>query len=427
MKREYPLLGETLYEECLPNGMTVRVVPKQGFARTYAFVAVHYGSIDTTFRYQGKQIQTPAGVAHYLEHKMFDMEQENAMQQFAKTGASPNAFTSYSMTAYHFDCTDRFEENLHILLSMVCTPYFTPQSVEKERGIIAQEIRMYEDSAESSCFEQLAQAMYANHPVREPIAGTVESIGHITPQMLYDCHQAFYDPSNMILCVVGDVDPHRVFELTAQWTPEKSVGHPERDYGPEETLFPVCPRMEKQMELALPTFQIGLKARVPKWGYEAFRAEMIGELAAEMLAGESSPLYARLYDSGLIDAGFSIGYDSLPGVAFLSADGDSRDPDAVLQALLEESERLAQEGLDPQMFARLKKSALGRRLRELDSFESICYRMCAYFFEGCDYFSFPGVYESVTLEDVAEFLRETVRPERAALSVVYPKGEEMKA
>ena len=129
----------------------------------------------------------------------------------------------------------------------------------------------------------------------------------------------------------------------------------------------------------------------------------------------------------MIDAGFSIGYDSLPGVAFLSADGDSRDPDAVLQALLEESERLAQEGLDPQMFARLKKSALGRRLRELDSFESICYRMCAYFFEGCDYFSFPGVYESVTLEDVAEFLRETVRPERAALSVVYPKGEEMKA
>ena len=177
-KTEYPLLGEAVYAHTLPCGLEIRVIPKRGFAKTYAFLAANYGSVDMTFRDGDELVQAPAGVAHYLEHKMFDLPEGNAMQQFAATGASPNAYTSYAMTAYYFDCTDRFEENLRLLLHFV---------------IIAQEIRMFEDSAGSACFEQLAQAMYAHHPLRVPIAGTVESIQAITPELLYRCHASFYE------------------------------------------------------------------------------------------------------------------------------------------------------------------------------------------------------------------------------------------
>ena len=423
-KREYSQLDETLFETQLPNGLHVRVMPKRGFAKTYAFLATNYGSIDMAYRFEGKRFVSPAGVAHYLEHKMFDLPDGNAMQLFAKTGASPNAFTSYSMTAYYFVCTDEVEENLKNLLQFVYTPYFTEESVEKERGIIAQEIRMYEDSADSRGFELLAEAMYEHHPLRIPIAGSVESIQEITAQTLYDCHKAFYDPANMILCVVGDVDPAQVMRLAREHSPAGSQGAPERDYGPEEALTPVKPLIETNMEVSMPSFTIGFKARVPGKGFHSFKDEIIGELAAEILAGESSALYSKLYDAGLVDADFSIGYESLPGAAFLSADGDSKDPQAVLQALLDEAQRLVAEGLDETGFQRLKKSALGRRMRDLDSFESICYRICAYFFEGCDYLSFPGVYASVSLQDVADFLRETVCAERAAMSVIYPKEKE---
>lgn len=423
-KTEYPLLGEAVYAHTLPCGLEIRVIPKQGFAKTYAFLAANYGSVDMTFRDGDELVQAPAGVAHYLEHKMFDLPEGNAMQQFAATGASPNAFTSYAMTAYYFDCTDRFEENLRLLLHFVTTPYFTQESVEKERSIIAQEIRMYEDSAGSACFEQLAQAMYAHHPLRVPIAGTVESIQAITPELLYRCHASFYDPANLMLCVVGDVSPQRICDLAAALMPQHTRPVPQKDYGAPEALTPVHSKLSRRMEIAMPAFSAGFKARPTARGIDAFRAEIAGELAAEMLAGEGSALYGKLYDAGLIDADFSTGYESLRGAAFLNADGDSRDPDAVRQALLDEADRLLRQGLDQAEFDRLKKSALGRRLRDLDSFESICYRTCAYHFEGCDYFSFPGIYASIQLQDVADFLRDTVQPERAALSVILPKETE---
>lgn len=283
---------------------------------------------------------------------------------------------------------------------------------------------MYEDSAGSACFEQLAQAMYAHHPLRVPIAGTVESIQAITPELLYRCHASFYDPANLMLCVVGDVSPQRICDLAAALMPQHTRPVPQKDYGAPEALTPVHSKLSRRMEIAMPAFSAGFKARPTARGIDAFRAEIAGELAAEMLAGEGSALYGKLYDAGLIDADFSIGYESLRGAAFLNADGDSRDPDAVRQALLDEADRLLRQGLDQAEFDRLKKSALGRRLRDLDSFESICYRTCAYHFEGCDYFSFPGIYASIQLQDVADFLRDTVQPERAALSVILPKETE---
>lgn len=420
---DYPKIGEGYYEERLPDGLRVRVVKKPGFARKYAFLAVDFGSIDTKFTVDGKALRVPDGIAHYLEHKMFDLPDENAMNLFAAHGGSPNAFTSYAMTAYYFSCTEQFAENLRVLLRMVFTPWFTDESVEKERGIIAQEIRMYEDSAESRVGEDLFGALFAEHPVRVPIAGSVESIGDITAEMLYACHRAFYCPSNMLLCVVGDVDADEVCALAREMAHGTQQALPVRDYGAAETMLPVRAKTERRMEVSMPTFSVGFKCAPPKAGMETMRREIIGDLAAEILIGESSPLYQRLYEEGLIDADFSAGYESVKDACLFSAGGDSKDPEAVLAAMLEEAERIGREGFDTALFERLKKSALGRRTRDLDSFESICYRICAYSFDGADYFRFPEAYASVTPEDVQRFLLETIRPERAAISIVRPKED----
>lgn len=418
---EFPRIGECCYEQRLKSGMLVRVVPKPGFARKYAFVAVDFGAIDTAFCQNGVPVRMPDGIAHYLEHKMFDLPEGNADGMFAALGASPNAFTSYSMTAYYFSCTEHFAENLRLLLRMVTTPYFTPESVEKERGIITQEIRMYEDNAEQRAAEDLFAALYKEHPVRTSIAGTVESIGQITAQSLYDCFRAFYQPSNMVLCVTGDVDAQETMDIAEELTPQEAAVLPERLYGAPEEMRPVKARTERRMEISMPTFSIGFKCEPAEKGMEGMRREIIGDIAAEILVGESSPLYQRLYESGLIDGGFSVGYESIKDACLISANGDSDDPEAVLDAILQEAERIAREGFELDLFRRLKKSALGRRTRDLDSFESICYRICAYRFDGADYFEFPAAYASVTLEDVQAFLTNAVRPERAALSVVRPK------
>ena len=293
---DYPKIGEGYYEERLPDGLRVRVVKKPGFARKYAFLAVDFGAIDTKFTVDGKALRVPDGIAHYLEHKMFDLPDENAMNLFAAHGGSPNAFTSYAMTAYYFSCTEQFAENLRILMRMVYTPFFTDESVEKERGIIAQEIRMYEDSAESRVGEDLFGALFAGHPVRVPIAGSVESIGDITAEMLYACHRAFYCPSNMLLCVVGDVDADEVCALAREMAHGTQRVLPVRDYGAAETMLPVCAKTERRMEVSMPTFSVGFKCAPPKAGMETMRREIIGDLAAEILIGESSPLYQRLYE-----------------------------------------------------------------------------------------------------------------------------------
>lgn len=421
-KTDYPLVEEELYTAILPNGLPVYVVRKPGFAEKYAYLAVNYGSMDMTFDLNGRKMTTPAGVAHYLEHKMFDLPDLDVMQVYSGLGASPNAFTTYDMTAYYFRCTERFDRCLELLLRFVSTPYFTEESVERERGIIAQEIRMGEDSPDARVYEELLRAMYRTHPVRVPIAGDLESIRSITPELLYDCHRAFYHPGNMVLSVVGDVDPEQVEKIAARVLPD--TGPPpelRRDLGPREDL--ICPRSKTvlEMDVAMPTFQLGFKCPDPGVGPGSLRAQYLGDLAAEALMGESSPLYLRLYEKGLIDGSFGVGYEMFPGTAVFSCGGDSEAPEAVGEAVLEEWKRLSREGLDEGLFRRLKKSELGRRIRDLDGFDSLCYRICAGHFAGAAYLDFPAAYNAVTREEVEAFLRQTVVPEHMSLSVVLPR------
>lgn len=418
--KEYPKLGESCYAVTLENGLRIRVIPKRGFARKHAFLAVDYGSIDTRFSLNGKDYVTPDGVAHYLEHKMFDLPEENAMNLFAALGGSPNAFTGYNMTAYYFDCTEQFEENLRLLLRMVMTPWFTEESVEKERDIIAREIQMYEDSPSSRLYEEQFGAMFASHPIRVPIAGTVESIQAITAQTLYDCHAAFYQPGNMVLCVAGDVDAEAVVAIARELTPPDSKPLPVRNYGAPEEMRCVSPETTLQMPVAMPMFSLGFKCRPAGHGADFLRREIIGDLAAEILVGESSPLFERLYEAGLIDADFSAGYESVGAACIFSAGGDSRNIPDVCNALTEEIRRITAEGFDRALFDRLIKSSLGRRTRDLDSFENICYRMCVYELEGLDYFCYPEVFAEIAPEDVRAFLKDTVCLEASTLSQVLP-------
>ena len=254
-KKLYPRIGEEVIWVTLDNGLPVCIVPKKGFSRKYALFATRYGGMDMRFRLNGQWLDTPAGIAHYLEHKMFDTEDGNALQELAMNGAEPNAFTSNAITCYYFDSTEKFYENLEILLSFVSVPYFTDESVEKEQGIIGQEIGMIEDNPEWQVYKQLMQSLYHTSPARTPVAGSVESIRKITAQTLYDCHRAFYTPANMCLVVVGDVEPQQVLDIARRVLPKDSGELIERDYGAEEMFLRSRGSLRVRMDLADSDYQ----------------------------------------------------------------------------------------------------------------------------------------------------------------------------
>ncbi|MBQ9148437.1 MAG: insulinase family protein [Oscillospiraceae bacterium] len=422
---EYPRLGENLYKIQLSNGLTVAVVPRPGFTKKLAYFVTDFGSIHTDFTLEGREIHAPAGIAHFLEHKMFDLPGgRDVSAELAALGAGVNAFTSYDMTAYYVACTEHFEECLRLLLEFVSTPYFTDESVRKEMGIIDQEIGMNLDAPDSRVFENLMTAMYREHQIRVPILGTSDTIREITPDILYDCHRAFYTPGNMILCVVGDVDADRVAAIA-----EELLGAAPRPVGKktrprQETMDTEIQTQEMDMEVSMPTFQLGFKCEPVGGGENAIRQEIIGDLAAEALFGESSELYLKLYEDGLIDSSFGGGFETIDGMAMLLCSGDSDDPEAIQAAILARAAELAETGIEEAAFLRMKRSALGRRIRDLDSFDSTCFRVCAYHFSDFDYFRFPEIYAQVTAEEVQAFLPRVVREERCSLSIINPIEEE---
>ena len=416
----YDRIGESVHRETLPNGLQICVVPKPEFAKQYAFFATRYGGMDTRFCLNGNWLDTPAGIAHYLEHKMFDTKEGNALQELAKNGAEPNAFTSNAMTGYYFDSTEHFYENLEILLSFVSIPYFTEESVAKEQGIIGQEIRMIEDNPDWQIYMRMMQALYSSHTARTAIAGTVESISHITAETLYDCHKAFYTPSNMILTVVGNVEPQKVVETARRILPREGGPVIERDYGREEAAV-----AEKEtslaMEVSCPQFLTGFKCDPVPEGEEFMRMALIGDMACDILLGDSSPLYLRLYDQGLINTSFGGAYEMMPGISYLYAGGDSKDARTVQAEIIKEARRLAEKGIDEDFYQRIRRAAFGSNLRGLNSFENIAVSLTEGYFHGYDPLRFPQVFDSITIEDVAAFLRENITEERSVLSEIVPK------
>ncbi len=421
----YPALDETVYRDTLPCGLSLCVVPRKGFTKKLAYLVADFGSIHTDFSLDGVEYHAPAGVAHYLEHKLFDMPGgRDVSEEFAALGAMTNAFTSYDMTAYYFSATEHFEQCLRLLIEFVTTPYFTKESVEKEQGIIDQEIGMNEDAPDSVIFEELVQSLYGSHPIRVPILGSRESIREITPEVLHTVHRAFYAPGNLLLCVIGDVEPEAVGAIARELLGDekKPLGIKTR---PWKEAAP-CLRREtrRAMEVAMPTFSLGFKCPDPLPGEAGVRQEFTADIAAEALFGESSALYNRLYDEGLIDSSFGGGFETIDGCAMLLCSGDSRDPQAVREAILQRSAELCREGIPQEQFLRIRRSALGRRIRALDSFDGTCFRTCAYHLSGFDYFRFPELYQQLSKADVEAFLAGLTAPDQWSISILYPNSKE---
>ena len=417
-KRYYPQVDETLYRETLPCGLEIAVLPRPGFSKKLCYLVTDFGAIHTEFTIDGETCHVPGGVAHYLEHKLFDMPGRDITEEFSTLGAVPNAFTGYDMTAYYFSCAENFYDNLKLLLEFVTTGYFTPESVQKEQGIIGQEILMNEDSPDNVLFEMLVRAMYENHPIRVPILGTQDSIAQITPQVLQSCHRAFYRPENLLLCAIGDIDPDTVAKLARQAMENLPTPSVTAVKSWEEPMAVKTPFVTRSMEVSMPMFQLGFKCEDAGKGPDAIRQEAIGDLACEALFGESSALYMWLYEEGIIDGSFGGGFETVDGMALLTASGDSDFPEKVKAAILQEAARLVAEGLKKADFLRMKRSALGRRLRDLDSFDATCFRVCAYHFSGYDYFRFPEIYETITQADILEFLQRVVTEDRCCMAII---------
>ncbi|MCL2588484.1 MAG: insulinase family protein [Oscillospiraceae bacterium] len=417
----YEILGETIYSGKLENGLTVYVIPKPDYEKKYAFFATSYGGADRRFQLDGLMQDTPAGIAHFLEHKLFDTETGNALADLAANGAQPNAFTSSEMTAYYFECTEGFEENLKTLLEFVSIPYFTEESVGKEQGIIAQEIRMYEDDPGSVMYYNFLKGLFAVHPVRDSIAGTVESIGEITAQTLYDLHRAFYRPSNMVLCAVGDIVPTEVLEMARKFLPADYHEPPVTDHGAVDVQPVICDRTEAQMAVSQPMFMCGTRVPASEPGEAYLRQELTGHLAVQYLAGKSAPLYVRLYSEGLISSDFACGFLAGRSYAVTEFAGESRDPDKVLDEIRAEALRVQTKGLDEERFTRLKKATMGQLIRSLDSAEELCYGQTEAHFKGANILDQQAILATITAADVQDFITQYLQPGQFAISIVNPK------
>jgi len=339
----------------------------------------------------------------------------------SENGASPNAFTSTDVTAYHFECTDKFSENLKTLLSFVSTPHFTPESVEKEQGIIGQEILMVEDDPDYCLYYGLMKSLFRHNPLRDPVVGTMDSIAKISTETLYECHKAFYSPSNMALCVVGDVNPEHVFNIAQTVLPTESAKAPERDYGPIESLTPEATRFSKVMEVSLPIFLAGCKTEPATGGRDALRLELISALALDILAGHSSPLYLRLYGQGLINSDFSASFDACAGTAYSMFGGETREPERVFTEVCKEITRLSEDGPDAGLFSRIKKAAIGSFIRSLNSFDAICGNIVFGHFRRYNAFEAPEILAAITENDITEFLRNSLIPDNMAISIIKHK------
>ena len=419
-KEYYKNIDETLISETLPNGLKINIIQKPQFSKSFAMFATNYGGADRRFKLAGEWIDTPAGVAHYLEHKMFDMPDGNALNVLSSRGASPNAFTSSEITAYHFESTTMFDENLRTLLSFVSTPYFTAESVQKEQGIIGQEIKMVEDNPGYVLYYNLLKCLYASNPVRDSVAGTIQSIAEITHETLYHCHKVFYNPSNMALAVVGNVDPEKVIAAARELLPSEPGEVPESDYGEKDTATPHQAALSAAMEVSAPQFLLGSKLIPENKGTARLRQMLTGQIALRLLFGSSSPFYTRLYADGLINSSFDYELDYTAGTAMMLAGGESRNVDGVMNELSAEIAKIASEGLNKTLFENARKSFFGSQLRVLGSFSALSQTLVDGVF--ADYRPLDAFDEinRIELSDVQSFILQIFANEKLALSVVSP-------
>ncbi|WP_020156177.1 EF-P 5-aminopentanol modification-associated protein YfmH [Caldibacillus debilis] len=421
-------LNERLFFEKMDNGLDVYILPKKEFFQTFAVFATKYGSVDNHFVPLGKEepVRVPDGIAHFLEHKMFEKKTGDVLQAFTRRGASANAYTTFTRTAYLFSSADRVKENLRTLLDFVQEPYFTDQSVEKEKGIIGQEIQMYNDQPDWRAYFGTIENMYHHHPVKIDIAGTLESITRITKELLYECYRTFYHPANMAVFVDGPVDPGETLALIRENQGKKSFARPEeiRRIDPDEPEGVATKFRKMEMNVQTPKCMVGIKGRDEgKTGDEALREELAVELLLEMLFGKSSPHREGLYNEDLITDRFYFDYSRESGFAFAVIGGDTKHPDRLNERIREILfGAKAGTGLEEAGLVRIKKKKIGEFLRAFNSPEFIANQFIKYRFNGIDLFRVLPVLETIGYQDVIRAAERLISEDRITCFQIVPKG-----
>ena len=411
-------IGESYVMAVHPSGLKIYILEKPQYNSAYAVFGTKYGSIDTCFSVNGEKTQVPEGIAHFLEHKLFESEDGDAFTKYAATGAYANAYTSFDRTCYLFSCSDRFYDNLKILLDFVQSPYFTAETVQKEQGIIGQEIRMYDDSPEWRVMFNMLLAMYKNHPVRIDIAGTVESIAEIDDKLLYKCYNTFYNPSNMFICIAGNVNSEKVLSQINGAIKTNEPIEIER-IGCDEPDAVSQSYVEQKLAVAQPLFCFGYKEGLDK-PERTVKEKIRTAILLEIIAGDASPLYKKLINEGLINDEFSTEYFTGNGYSAVIFEGESSNPQRVAEEIKAEVERLKVDGIDKKLFSAVRCGMYGEAVQAFNSVESIATRLVDCTMSDSGLFDELKYLKTVTPEDVYKRL-SLLDNDKTVLSVIKPE------
>lgn len=417
-------LNEKLYFKELDSGLKVYFFPKKGYVKKYAILATNYGSVDNIFIPSGEDqaIEVPEGIAHFLEHKLFEEPDQNIFDKFSDLGADVNAFTNFNQTAYLFDTTENFYESLETLVKFVQNPHFTDENVEKEKGIIAQEINMYRDNASWRVFFNLLNAMYKEHPVKIDIAGTVESIQDINKELLYKSYNTFYNPSNMVLVIAGDLsfeDIIKTVEASEKKDYEK-IEEIDRNYGDEKEEIN-SKMVEEEMMIATPIFYIGFKDNfLGLSGEEQVKKDIVTNYILDMLFSSSSLFYNELYEEGLIDNSFGAYYTGKKSYGHSLILGQSKKPKEVYDRILNILQGNAEDILLEEDFKRMKRNSIGDFLMGCNSVEFLANNFVELYFDGFLLIDYQDLLESIHYKDIVERYNEHFKLDNVVLSVVNP-------
>ena len=415
-------IGESYVRIVHDTGLEILIWKMKDLSLKHAIFGTRYGSVNTTFKTSADSdfVTVPEGIAHYLEHKLFENEDTDVFDLYAKTGAFGNAYTSFDKTCYLFSCTDNFIDSLKILLDFVQKPYFTDETVAKEQGIIGQEIKMYEDDPNWRVFFGLLEGIYHKNPVRINIAGTVESIAEITPELLYRCYYSFYDLHNMTLAIAGDVDEDEILAVCDEYL-KASEDKELISIVPEEPDTVARKYGEETCEIAVPMFSYGFKS-APVSDSELTRTSVLSDIALSLLADDTSPLFKSLYEEGLINNTFYTDTFSGSGFFVPMFGGESKDPKAVAQRINEEIQRGIKEGFDSHRFENIKKCYYGNLIKSLGNADSLASMLIntGLGHTGTAFASIDAAAQ-ITMDDVISFLSERFDTENTSMYVIVPK------
>lgn len=419
-KNVYDNLNETVYHRKLSNGLTVILIPKKQMNKTYALFTTNYGSIDQSFIPidQKQQITVPQGIAHFLEHKLFEKEDRDVFADFGKQGASANAYTSFTKTAYLFTATSHIKQNVQTLLDFVQEPYFSDASVEKEKGIIAQEIKMYDDQPSWQSFMGTVSNMFPNHYVKHDIAGTVESIQQITKEDLYTCYNTFYHPSNMVFFMTGNFEAEDMMAFIEENQSSKTFikAQPLKTFYPEEKSTVGKKESTKKMPVSIPKTTIGIKELARKITPEEFlEKDLLQTMVLDYFFSTGGPFYETLYNENLIDGSFNYSVTLEKNFGYSLIGGNTTDPTnfahKVKDLLLSTSEM----NLSKDIVDTMKKKQIGQYIRAMNSLEYIANQYTHYHMLNIDFFSIIPTIQSFTEEDINQFLTNWIEDDRLSV------------